>query len=803
MLTGNKNFRKGRWNGASYLAIVVIGLLLALITRLEAVRNYEETWQEHSESARDDARNRAKNIKDAFEQIYQGIRTIGFLPSVRSIDRHGARLGDDGRATIQQVYNNLASNVDISEVYILPADFDPTRIDPITAKPEEPILMFDHLIVNAGQNANTPDPFMSSQLRQSIPGLPEEVEIHEYQQLYQQLAWFRTNVPNQNAITGIQVPMISSDEIITCDNTEFIISGNDADRQGLIFSTPFFGRDGKFKGSISAIILSNSLQKLLPYKNYSIFSPSQVSALASSASTSADTNTNFLAAASLLPQLDMITRQDIVLSAHDPRGNWSLQVNHSAAEYFAGKQYKSIRTLELAAYVLFATMTMVCLGCLIILQRRNAEMRHQANHDDLTQLPNMRMLREVIGERILRSTERSKHAVLFLDLDRFKFVNDTYGHAVGDALLKAVAKRLRNCIDESDTVARIGGDEFVIFQCNLARSENALVLARRIIAAIAEPFEIDGQFITVGTSVGVAMYPADGSDPDTLLRNSDMALFRAKSNGRGSCCFFEPIMDEQLQVRRQLEGDLRRAVAQNELVLHYQPFVDAVTGEITGFEALMRWNHPTRGFMDPAEFIGIAEDTGAINVLGEWAIRQACFDASLWPAPLRVAVNVSAVQFRSYALPLIVVSALEKSGLEPSRLELEITESVLLVDNAMSGNILTQLQALGVRIALDDFGTGYSSLNYLRSFKFDKIKIDRSFVGDLSGLGGDSEVVKAVVALGVSFGMTTTAEGVETEEQLHNVRRQGCDEAQGFYFAKPLAAAEISNLLKDWKSVAA
>ncbi len=386
-------------------------------------------------------------------------------------------------------------------------------------------------------------------------------------------------------------------------------------------------------------------------------------------------------------------------------------------------------------------------------------------------------------------------AVHCIDLDRFKTVNDTLGHPVGDALLKIAAERLRACVREGDTVARLGGDEFAVVQCGLTDLSGATRLAGRIVEALAETFELQGQQVMIGGSVGVAVSPNDGADSDELLKKADMALYRAKADGKGAFHFFEQAMDEALQARRALELDLRLALAEGQFELYYQPLYSLGVDQVTGCEALLRWRHPVRGMVSPADFIPLAEEIGLINALGEWVLREACREAAGWPQPVRLAVNLSPAQFRDRHLVSTVVSALAASGLAAERLELEITESVLLQDTAGNMSILHDLKALGVRISMDDFGTGYSSLSYLRSFPFDKIKIDQTFVRDILDDADALAIIKAVLDLGTSLGITTTAEGVESVEQLDELRRQGCGEIQGYFISRPKPAAEIAAML--------
>jgi diguanylate cyclase (GGDEF)-like protein len=432
-----------------------------------------------------------------------------------------------------------------------------------------------------------------------------------------------------------------------------------------------------------------------------------------------------------------------------------------------------------------------------ITEQRASELKieYMAHHDALTDLANRVLLNERLEQALGRRIHRTEMvAVHHLDLDQFKAVNDTFGHPAGDKLLKIVAERLRALVRETDTIARMGGDEFVIVQAPITDPTEATSLAQAIIASISEPFDLDGHQAAIGASVGIAVGPSDGLRPDKLLRNADLALYRAKGDGRGTFRFFEPAMDLQMQTRRIVEQDLRKALPAEEFELYYQPVVNLASNEISGFEALIRWNHPLRGMVAPSSFIPLAEEIGFIVPLGEWVIRQACLTAAQWPEHLHVAVNISAAQFRSPGLLQVIVGALAASGLSPTRLEIEITETVLLQNRDTTLAVLHQLRALGVRIALDDFGTGYSSLTYLQCFPFDKIKIDRSFVKDITENTGSLNIVRAVAALAKGMGMTATAEGVETGEQLDKVTSEGCTEMQGYLFSRPLPVAEIERL---------
>jgi diguanylate cyclase (GGDEF)-like protein len=431
-----------------------------------------------------------------------------------------------------------------------------------------------------------------------------------------------------------------------------------------------------------------------------------------------------------------------------------------------------------------------------ITERRRSDERiaHLAHYDALTDLPNRALFREELEQALKRVQRGEKIAVLYIDIDEFKSVNDTLGHSVGDELLKAVADRLRGCLRKTDIVARLGGDEFAIIQTELEWPADATELVTQIYEAIRAPYECAGHLLTADASIGIALAPEDGTDLDQLLKNADLAMYGAKADGRRTYRFFEPGMDARVKALRTLELDLRQAIMDGGFEIHYQPLVNLRDNKVTGCEALLRWRHPKLGMISPAEFIPVAEDTGLINQLGEWVLTTACAEAATWPDHIRVAVNVSPVQFRSQTLALKVAAALAASGLPANRLELEITEAVLIRDDEAALAMLHQLRELGVRIALDDFGTGYSSLSYLQRFPFDKIKIDRCFIKGIAEPDGSPSIVQAVVNIAAERNMTTTAEGVETEQQLKILRNLGCTEMQGYLFSPAIPAAEIPQL---------
>ena len=430
-------------------------------------------------------------------------------------------------------------------------------------------------------------------------------------------------------------------------------------------------------------------------------------------------------------------------------------------------------------------------------QRSEGRIAHMARHDALTDLPNRVLLRERLEHELKRVKRGECLAVLCLDLDQFKGVNDTLGHPIGDELLKLVADRLRGCTREPDTVARLGGDEFAIIMTQMQEPTDAASLSKRIRESIIKPYQIEGHQIVTDISIGISVAPFDAEEADPILRNADMALYGAKADGRGTFRFFEQDMNVRMKTRRELEMDLRKALVGKEFELHYQPLVNLKSNDVNAFEALLRWNHPKRGLVSPADFIPVAEETGLIIPLGEWVLKAACYEAVDWPDHIKVAVNLSPAQLNNRNLLNVVIGALAESGMPARRLQLEITETVLLQNTFATLATLHELRKLGVQIALDDFGTGYSSLSYLRSFPFDKIKIDQSFIQDLSNGAEPLAIVQAVANLAKCLNMTSTAEGVETQQQMDLLQSMGCTEMQGYLFSRARPASEIRQFFEQ------
>ena len=448
-----------------------------------------------------------------------------------------------------------------------------------------------------------------------------------------------------------------------------------------------------------------------------------------------------------------------------------------------------------------ATGAVIVFRDVSVARKMALEMTHSAEHDFLTGLPNRMLLNDRVDQSIaLARRHRKQVAILFLDLDGFKHVNDSLGHPIGDKLLQSVAQRLVDCVRASDTVSRQGGDEFVVLLSEVEHVEDATITARRMLLAVAAPHSIDKHDLHITTSIGVSLFPDDGTNAEALIKNADTAMYQAKEKGRQSYQFFKPAMNVRAVERQSIEESLRRALERNEIALHYQPKINLKTGAITGAEALIRWTHPTRGIVPPSQFVPVAEDCGLILPLGAWVLREACEQGRAWLdaglPPTTMAVNVSALEFRDEGFLESVFEVLADTGLDPTFLELEVTESVIMKRAESAASILRTLRDRGVQVALDDFGTGYSSLSYLRKFPVDSLKIDQSFVRQISTAGDDTTIVTAVIGMGRSLNLRVVAEGIETQGELAFLRDHDCDEGQGYYFSKPVPPQQFARLLK-------
>jgi diguanylate cyclase (GGDEF)-like protein len=430
------------------------------------------------------------------------------------------------------------------------------------------------------------------------------------------------------------------------------------------------------------------------------------------------------------------------------------------------------------------------------------QMTHSAEHDALTDLPNRLLLNDRIGQAVALAQRREKQVgVLYLDLDSFKHMNDSLGHPIGDKLLQSLARRLLGCVRTTDTVSRLGGDEFVILLSEIERPEDAAIISRKLLQAVSKAFPIDKHDLHITASIGVSTYPDDGFDAETLIKNADTAMFQAKENGREGYQFFRPAMNVRAVERQLIEEHLRRALERQEFALHYQPKIILKTGAISGVEALLRWTHPTRGYVPPGQFIPVAEDCGLILPIGAWVLKEACAQARAWadaglPA-LTMAVNVSPVQFKSNGFLNNLAAILIETGLDPRSLELEVTEGALMKNPELAADTLSTLRGMGVQVAIDDFGTGYSSLSYLRRFPLDALKIDQSFIRQITTIPDETVIVSAIISMGQSLNLRIIAEGVETEDQLDFLKAHKCDEAQGFYFSRPVPPQQIASFLES------
>ena len=486
--------------------------------------------------------------------------------------------------------------------------------------------------------------------------------------------------------------------------------------------------------------------------------------------------------------------------------NW---IEYHVSELARGRSFSDTRHLKNGRIILVTNQPMPQGGWVDlqedITEKCQAEQKITwlARHDTMTEIANRFHFRETLDDWFKGLQPGDGFALLWIDLDHFKAVNDTLGHPAGDALLKSVAKRLREILRGPDVVARLGGDEFAIIQSGVTTETQAAKLAKRVLRTIGKPHHVLGREVCVGASIGIVLAPSQGRDADELLKNADLALYRAKASGRGNYAIFNSELDQKMAQPRSLEADLRSAIAERQLELYYQPIVELQRNEVAGFEALMRWHHPELGMVPPSTFIPLAEQTGLIVEMGAWALKQACEEAATWPEHIKVTVNLSSVQFEHGDLFKDVNDALSFSGLSADRLELEITESVLLRDDAKAHKLLHRLRSLGVKFALDDFGTAYASLSYLRSFPFDKIKIDRTFIADLDNPKRKDciAIIHAVAGLAKQMQMSTVAEGVETLDQLDTVTSAGCEEVQGFYFSKPVPAGEVKAVIAGCRAM--
>jgi len=1049
--------------GSRFLAFglfmpLVLGAILAGAARMNHESRLQEDMAHFKALSHDEAQVVRSSLEETFAAIYRNLRTVARLPGVRSIDRHGENFDVNARLTAQEIYNNLASQVALSEVYIVSADFDPERIDPRTGKHEEPILMFDQLIVGrTGGDLQKP--------KEAEPAEVEEVEIFEYRLIREQLDWFARNFPSEKQVRGLGYPAIAGPEVVTCDNRRFDPRNpRDADRSGIVYSVPFYGPEGELRGLVAGIFLTAILREQLPSGDYALrvgaydysVYPEETGAASGSAlwvnKVSPDpsliysevlqlnlmdagrgwflwtgrsagsfwesaevnlqyqlTRTNYagtflvvllswaivlvfergrrvvekrnaelehtvsellasrkkLAAAhqmarlgswewtpgsdliQLSPELRRLIKRearetldswrqweelvpgpdaDLLLGAlqglfrrgqgfqldhrlylpggverivqHQAEGQWSetgalvrilgtvqdvternlkdekillagkvfecsseaivvtdqdgkiLDANPAACEMtgygkeeilgqnpriFKSGRHKSDFYQDMwcallddgewqgevwdrrkngeiypkwvvinAVYNSDGVITHYVSIAADITQKKQTEekLQHLAHFDPLTNLPNRLLLQDRLEQAIGRAERTQKSlALMFLDLDRFKVINDTLGHDVGDALLVKVAQRLRSHVRRADTVARLGGDEFTILLGELSSARAAAHVAQKIVESFAEPIHLANHELFVSLSIGISLYPGGGTDRDSLCRTADIAMYHAKKQGRNNYQFYAEEINEMTMERMAIEHDLRLALERDEFRLYYQPQMGVADRDLCGFEALVRWFHPQRGMVPPDRFISIAEETGLIDAIGDWVIIEACRQIRAWRdagiPPLPVAVNLAARQFLAPGFSRRIREILQDTGIAPEMLELEITESTMLQDVNRTAEVLVELKKLGLKVAIDDFGTGYSSLGYLQKLPIDKLKIDKSFVMMKEVRPENFAIVSAVIAMAHGMGIEVLAEGVETEEILEVLDVKGCDKIQGYWYSRPLPADDVGAFVAE------
>ncbi len=894
----------------------------------------------------------ADHIQDTFRNIYEGLRTAARLPGVKQIDRYAANFEVNSQKAIQEIYNNLYSNVEMSEMYIVPLDFDPDRVDAKTGKPEVPITEFDELIVG-----RTKETAVSQNPLSSI-GI-EEVEIFEYREMKKQLNWMKATYKLERDVEGMSHPAIWSKEVITCDNTRCSpIKFSDKDRSGIIGSVPFYDDEGKLKGMVSGVILSDVLRELLPARNYALQNLSYDYFVAPEPPGPMAQSWRWIEQG--IEDPDLFYSEIIPLEIRDDLGVWEIWVGQPNEIFWASPDAVTARTFTAIAIVVTCLLSISAMVFINLVRRshsiekQNVELENEIQerkrveealiesqerfnlavqgaqggiwdwhlkddkvfyssrwktmlgyeekeigdqpeswfdlvhvddlkafraridehlegvlpylehtyrirkkdgsyrwvlcrglavrdaekkayriagsqldvtdhkeaedkllydtmHDSLTELPNRAQLMTRLEIAILRAKRSPDYlfAVMFLDLDHFKLINDSLGHLAGDKMLKEAASRLSSSVRSSDMaarsknefLARLGGDEFTILCEELHDASNALMIAERIQSSLTKPFIIEGQEITTSVSIGIAFSKTGYSKAEDILRDADSAMYSAKKAGRARYAIFDEKLHKEAIKQLTLRNDLRRSIENEDFVLNYQPIVNLKSGDITGFEALVRWRHPEKGLIPPNDFIPAAEETGLIVPLGEWVLREACRQMHLWNSqpttetPKYVSVNLASKQFSATDVAELTKSILEETGMSPQHLKLEITESEIMENPQAVSETLLKLKEMGVHLFLDDFGTGYSSLSYLHKFPIDVLKVDRSFVNRIDEKGEATDMVRSIAFLSQNIGLKTVAEGIETKEQLAVLRELSFDYGQGYLFSKPLPANEVESFL--------
>jgi diguanylate cyclase (GGDEF)-like protein len=739
----------------------------------------ETAWSVHVERIDKDMQVKGERVGYRLQSIVDNVRSIAFIPGVRRVQSGNQLLSPLDHENVKQIVARLSAKFEGAQVYVVPANYQPSRLDPATGLLQAPAICF------GCADAKTP----TNKVEYSSPLPSQNMTSSQRQVMREQVEFFKTTFAKQDSFSGMDAPVINSGAV-TIWLPAKKAGGKDVHTSAIVFSGPFYSSAGNFAGIVSAAIPMPAMVKIIPYGPYAVEGPqgNYRSSLLTQANAAPDWRPSFWndkeVATTFASQYEITTS--------DPRGFWLLKAQYGAISFYQSPEFQLIKRYASWAIGVATLLTGIGMAWVLAARRKAQLLRHNATHDALTGLPNRVLLESYIQTALLDSARKNKTSiVLYLDLDRFKLVNDTLGHHVGDLVLQEAGRVISASIRANDILARLGGDEFVVLMRDCSDPADAMSVASRIIEHIARPMQIDGHTISIGTSIGISITLPDGQKADEILRCADLALFRAKSEERGSYRFYESAMDAERLRRRQLEADLRLALQNQEFVLHYQPIMNAATGSISSCEALLRWQHPERGMVPPLDFIYLAEELGLIGKIGEWVLNKACEDAMLMSDKIQMAVNVSVMQIKNAAFPLQVITALNKSGLPPNRLELELTESIMANGDETVLNNVKQLRSAGVCVALDDFGVGFSSFSCLKDFEFDRIKIDRSFLQNIDR-SKEAAIFHAIANMGIELGVSTTAEGVETEEQLRTVLAQGCTEAQGYYFSKPKPLNELA-----------
>lgn len=773
--------------GSSVASLVVgiAGVTAAGFCLTVAQWQLNTAWNVHVERIDTDMQVKGERIGYRLQFIADNLRTIAFTPSVRRVASGEQLLTPLDFDNVKQVVAKLSSKFEGSQVYVTPSNFNATRLDPNTGALPAPAICF-----NCSKIQNATD---STKI--TFASEIQTVTQSQRQTMVEQSAWLHDQFPSRALFKGLDAPVISSGRVEAFAVAQ--TAKKQTENTHIVFSVPYYNHAGLYAGLVSAAIPNQSFTKIVPYGPYAIESPKSeyISTPLATANAAPSWHPSFWDSG--VVDTTFASRYDI--TASDPRGQWSLQARYGAISFYESPEYLLIKQYAMWAVGMAALLTALGIAWVVAAHRKAKTLKHNATHDALTGLPN-RVLLQNLMQLSLSDSIRKKSAatVLYLDLDKFKLVNDTLGHHVGDMVLQEAAKVIGASIRSNDVLARMGGDEFVVLMRDCADPADAMTVASRIIDNLNKPLHIDGHTINIGTSIGISVLRGENQSPDEIIRCADLALFRAKTEERGSYRFYEPDMDAERLRRRQLEMDLRNALKNDQLVLHYQPIVNAESGEIASCEALVRWIHPERGLIPPLQFVPLAEEMGLITKIGEWVLNQACRDATLMPKAMKMAVNVSVQQIKNPSFPLQVVAALNNSGLAPSRLELELTETIMASGDEVVLQSIKQLRDIGVRIALDDFGVGFSSLSCLKDFEFDRIKIDRSFLQNIER-SKEAAIFHAIANMGIELGVATTAEGVETAEQLETVMAQGCTEVQGYFFSKPKPIHEVTAFVEAHK----